>query len=267
MRNDSSLNYNTSLSKIQNYKDFEQNIRKEKDGLKKVKRGFKHNVDGSYNLANTDSDKLKYNKITHKTDNNFGKELVDDFITSMDDEVKDTDHKYKMEKTQDKAKMESYETFVQKKMTPESDYSDDTHVTSYMFFGNLQTIHRLGSEILEMEQSKINQTLDDGHNWAEDHITTAKVQVSQVYNFLTNKSHSGGNQVKMVNPSVNEDHEFNYMFFSNLETICEQCEEMLTMDENQVDEIMREHDWAEDHIASAKENIEQVHEFLKNELT
>jgi hypothetical protein len=26
------------------------------------------------------------------------------------------------------------------------------------------------------------------------------------------------------------------------------------------------HDWAEDHISSAKENVEQVHDFLKNTL-
>jgi uncharacterized protein YktB (UPF0637 family) len=139
-------------------------------------------------------------------------------------------------------------------MTTDSDYSDDTHVTSYMFFGNLQTIHRLASEMLQMDQSKVNQLLDEGHNWAEDHITTAKVQISQVHNFLLNKT-------------MNEDHQYNYMFFANLETINEQCEKMLSLDENQVDEtLVNGHDWAEDHISSAKENVEQVHEFLQNEL-
>jgi hypothetical protein len=57
------------------------------------------------------------------------------------------------------------------------------------------------------------------------------------------------------------------MFFSNLEIIKEQCEKMLSMDEKSVDEtLMKGHDWAEDHISSAKENVEQVHDFLKNEL-
>jgi uncharacterized protein YktB (UPF0637 family) len=139
-------------------------------------------------------------------------------------------------------------------MMPDSDYSDDTNVTSYMFFGNLQTIHRLASEILQMDQSKVNQLLDDGHNWAEDHITTAKVQVTQVFNFLMNKT-------------LKEDHQYNYMFFGNLETIQEQCEKMLSLDEDQVDQtLVNGHDWAEDHIASAKENVEQVHEFLQNEM-
>jgi hypothetical protein len=255
MRNDSSLNYNTQYSKIQNFKDFEQNVRKEKDGLKKVKRGYKYNKDGDYNLPNLDSDKLKYNKITHKTDNNFGKELVSDFIDNLDDEVKDTDHKYKLEKEQDKAKMESYQEFTQNRMTqPDGDYSDDNDVTSYMFFGNLQTIHRLSQEILEMDQSKVNQVLDDGHNWAEDHITTAKVQISQVFNFLMNKT-------------VKENHQYNYMFFGNLETIVEQSAKLLELDDKMVDQTLVDgHDWAEDHMASAKENIEQVHEFLQNEL-
>jgi uncharacterized protein YktB (UPF0637 family) len=105
-----------------------------------------------------------------------------------------------------------------------------------------------------MDQSRVNQILDDGHNWAEDHITTAKVQVSQVFNFLMNKT-------------TNENHQYNYMFFSNLETVIEQCKKLLSMDEQTIDKTLVDgHDWAEDHIASAKENIEQVHEFLQNEL-
>lgn len=253
MRNDSSQNYNTQYSKVQNFKDFEDNIRKEKDKLKKVKRGYKMNKDGSYNLANVD-DKLKYNKITHKTDGNFGKNQINDFIDELDNEVEDTDHKYRLEKTQDKSKMESYTEFISNRITTDSDFSDDSEVTSYMFFGNLQTIHRLSTEILQMDEQKVNQILDDGHNWAEDHVTTAKVQVTQVYNFLTNKS-------------LKENHQYNYMFFSNLETICNQCEEILEFDESSIDKtLINGHDWAEDHISSAKENIEQVHEFLQNEI-
>jgi hypothetical protein len=261
MRNDSSLNYKTNHSRVQNFKDFEANIKKEKDGLKKVKRGYKNNVDGS-NIANVESDKLKYNKITHKTDNNFGKELVSDFVKSMDDEVEDKSHKYKLEKEQDKSKMESYVQFIQNKQLPiqseptsmETDYSDDSQVTSYMFFGNLQTIHRLSEEILQMDTHKIDELLDNGHNWAEDHITSAKVQIYQVLNFFLNK------------PTV-EDHQGNYMFFGNIESIMKQSEQLLHLDEQMVDKVlMNGHDWAEDHISSAKENVEQVHDFLKNEL-
>jgi hypothetical protein len=123
-----------------------------------------------------------------------------------------------------------------------------------MFFGNLQTIHRLSKEMLELDESKVNDLLNDGHNWAEDHVTTAKVQISQVYNFLMNKS-------------TNENQQYNYMFFANLETIVEQAEKMLSMNEQEVNQtLMNGHDWAEDHVSSAKENIEQVHDFLQNEM-
>jgi len=264
MRNDSSLNYNTKYSKIQNFKDFEKNVRKEKDGLEKVKRGYKYNKDGDYNLPNLDSDKLKYNKITHKTDNNFGKELVSDFIDNLDDEVKDTDHKYKLEKEQDKVKMESYMGFVQNQMNAphmssdmdgmEEVYPGNEDVTSYMFFGNLKTIQRLSSEILEMDNQKVDELLNQGHNWAEDHITSAKVQISQVLNFFMNK------------PTL-ENHQGNYMFFANLDNLMKQSEQLLLLDEQMVDAaLMDEHDWAEDHVSSAKENVEQVHDFLKNTL-
>jgi hypothetical protein len=255
MRNDSSLNYNTKYSKIQNYKYFEEYIRKEKDSLKKIKRGYKTNKDGDYNLPNVDSDKLKYNKITHKTDNNFGKEIVSDFIHSLDDEVKDTDQKYKLEKEQDKAKMEGFNVMGQNPIPKEKDFSNDSQVTSYMFFGNLQTIHRLASELYELDEEKVNELLNDGHNWAEDHITSAKVQIGQVYNFFMNKP-------------LKENHDgYNYMFFANLESIIRLSDGLLDLDEEEVDQIlMSGHDWAEDHISSAKENIEQVHDFLQNEL-
>lgn len=252
MRNDSSQNYNTKYSKVQNFRDFEENIRKEKDKLKKIKRGFKVNKDGSSNLSNVE-DKLKYNKITHKTDGNFGKDQITDFIGELDDTVKDTDHKYTLQKSQNKVFMESYTEFTNTMLTKDNDFSDYSDVTSYMFFGNLQTIHRLSTQILQMDEQQVNKLLDEGHNWAEDHITTAKVQISQVYNFLTNKS-------------LKEQKEYNYMFFSNLETICDQCKQILEFDEIKVDNILRNgHDWAEDHISSAKENIEQVHDWLENE--
>jgi hypothetical protein len=274
MRNDSSLTYNTQHSKVQNFKDFESNIRKEKDELKKIKRNYKTNKDGSYNLANTDSDKLKYNKITHKTDNNFGKDLVSDFIEEMEDEVKDTNHKYKLEKTQDKVKMESYVEFVQNQMNvPQMDSNMDNmedsfigneDVTSYMFFGNLKTIYRLSNEILGMDENKVDEILNQGHNWAEDHITSAKVQISQVLNFLMNKPTS---QVKPTPLPLIEGHQGNYMFFANLENLMKQSEQLLLLDEQMVDDVLMDgHDWAEDHISSAKENVEQVHDFLKNTL-
>ena len=59
----------------------------------------------------------------------------------------------------------------------------------------------------------------------------------------------------------------NYMFFSNLKQMKRQIEMMLEMDPNMIDNIIQNgHDWADDHISEAKTNMDQVFDFLKNEM-
>ena len=65
--------------------------------------------------------------------------------------------------------------------------------------------------------------------------------------------------------SKNESHEQekNYMFFQNLNTIKHYLDEILAMDKSSVDSLLSDgHDWAADHITVAKENIDQVENFL-----
>jgi len=70
----------------------------------------------------------------------------------------------------------------------------------------------------------------------------------------------------LVKKVLAEEQTTNYMFFSNLEQIKRQCEALLEMDPNMIDEIIQDgHDWADDHIATAKENLDQVFDFLMNE--
>jgi len=58
----------------------------------------------------------------------------------------------------------------------------------------------------------------------------------------------------------------NYMFFSNLEQMIRQAELLLELDPMEVEKILQGgHDWADDHIATAKENLDQVFDFLMNE--
>ena len=58
-----------------------------------------------------------------------------------------------------------------------------------------------------------------------------------------------------------------YMFFSNLEQMKRQCEMLLEMDQDKIESILENgHDWAQDHIAEAKNNMDQVFDFLKNEM-
>ncbi len=57
-----------------------------------------------------------------------------------------------------------------------------------------------------------------------------------------------------------------YMFFSNLEQMKRQCEMLLDMDESEIESILENgHDWAQDHISEAKNNMDQVFDFLMNE--
>jgi hypothetical protein len=58
----------------------------------------------------------------------------------------------------------------------------------------------------------------------------------------------------------------NYMFFSNLKQLHRQCEMLLELDPMIIEEILQNgHDWADDHVTVAKENIDQVLDFFMNE--
>jgi len=55
------------------------------------------------------------------------------------------------------------------------------------------------------------------------------------------------------------------MFFQNLKTIRDAADAILGMNENMVDMILSNgHDWASDHIATSKDDVEEVYNFLKN---
>ena len=64
-----------------------------------------------------------------------------------------------------------------------------------------------------------------------------------------------------------EEHMSNrYMFFSNLKQMKRQCELLLDLDEDTIESILENgHDWAQDHIAEAKNNMDQVFDFIMNE--
>ena len=76
--------------------------------------------------------------------------------------------------------------------------------------------------------------------------------------------------VSKIKTNINEggNHENSrYMFFSNLEQIKRQCEILLDMDESTINNILENgHDWAQDHIAESKNNMDQVFDFLMNEI-
>jgi hypothetical protein len=72
--------------------------------------------------------------------------------------------------------------------------------------------------------------------------------------------------IKKVIRETKEDNSQRYMFFSNLEQIRRQCDLLLDLDHGMIESILDNgHDWAQDHIAEAKNNMDQVFDFLMNE--
>ena len=76
----------------------------------------------------------------------------------------------------------------------------------YMFFSNLQQIRRQAGLILDMDESEIQEILENGHDWAQDHIATAKESIDQVFDFLMNET-SSGDMWKYVDLEDREDEE------------------------------------------------------------
>jgi hypothetical protein len=72
--------------------------------------------------------------------------------------------------------------------------------------------------------------------------------------------------IKKVIRETQEENSSRYMFFSNLEQMRRQCDLLLDLDHSMIEEILDNgHDWAQDHIAEAKNNMDQVFDFLMNE--
>jgi hypothetical protein len=272
--------YKTGHSKIQRFAPFSDNIKKEKDDLKKVKRQNRDDKVSRESIPHSGQDEMHWNTITNKMDKNLSKAQIEDRIKSLEDDgVEDTDHKYKI--VEEKL-IKSFQGFLKvnegdcgcedcqcgnsqmseiNPMDNDINFENDTRETSYMFFGNLETIHNMCTEMMEMDHSQINSMLNDGHNWAEDHMSVAKENVSHVFNFFSNKGVSEGMDSEMGS------HNENYMFFANIESICRMVGKLLEFNQMEIDNVLGEgHDWAEDHISAAKENVQQVHDWLQNEL-
>lgn len=80
---------------------------------------------------------------------------------------------------------------------------DEQRSERYMFFSNLQQIRRQMDIMLDMDPSMLENILDDGHDWAQDHIATAKETIDQVFDFFMNKEKE--EDVVIVDDEINED--------------------------------------------------------------
>ena len=67
----------------------------------------------------------------------------------------------------------------------------------YMFFSNLQQMRRQCDLLLDLEPDMIESILENGHDWAQDHIAEAKNNMDQVFDFLMNESKKDGMELSM----------------------------------------------------------------------
>lgn len=72
-----------------------------------------------------------------------------------------------------------------KKIVREADYGK---IQNYMFFSNLEQIKRQAELLLELDPMEIEEILTNGHDWADDHITVAKENLDQVFDFMMNET-------------------------------------------------------------------------------
>ena len=67
----------------------------------------------------------------------------------------------------------------------------------YIFFSNLEQMRRQCDMLLELDESMLEEILDNGHDWAQDHISEAKNNMDQVFDFLMNETKKHGMQMSM----------------------------------------------------------------------
>ena len=66
--------------------------------------------------------------------------------------------------------------------------SDNMGLNRYMFFSNLEQMKRQADLLLQLDPMMVEQILQDGHDWADDHITVAKENMDQVFDFMMNQT-------------------------------------------------------------------------------
>ena len=67
---------------------------------------------------------------------------------------------------------------------------------NYMFFSNLKQLHRQCQVLLELDPMVVEEILQNGHDWADDHVTVAKENIDQVFDFLMNTTKESINEAK-----------------------------------------------------------------------
>jgi hypothetical protein len=128
---------------------------------------------------------------------------------------------------------------------------------------------RMSKEIVE-HNTKIN-----GIERFEGIITRSNfnshfTDLSPAFNFEEFRKKSTTLSEETVDAPAGEpkhDEKQHYMFFQNIASIKHYVDEILKMNPDEIDDLLKNgHDWASDHIATSKDDIQEVAEFIRNEM-
>jgi len=86
-----------------------------------------------------------------------------------------------------------------KKILKEELLKESIRMENYMFFQNLKEIKENIEELLSMDQYEVDRVLSDGHDWASEHMATAKDDIEEVTSFLKHRKGGLEENVKTVN--------------------------------------------------------------------
>jgi len=64
---------------------------------------------------------------------------------------------------------------------------EGARMTNYMFMENLKIIKKAVDKMLKLDPTKVDELLNNGHDWAADHISTSKDDIEEVCGFLCNQ--------------------------------------------------------------------------------
>jgi len=87
----------------------------------------------------------------------------------------------------------SIEKIIRRVLKEEDEYRSGR----YMFFSNLQQMRRQCDLILDLDEEMVESILENGHDWAQDHIAEAKNNMDQVFDFIMNESKKDGMEMSM----------------------------------------------------------------------
>ena len=64
----------------------------------------------------------------------------------------------------------------------------EEQTTNYMFFSNLEQIKRQCEMLLKLDPNVVDGIIQDGHDWADDHVSESKTNMDQVFDFMMNET-------------------------------------------------------------------------------